>query len=117
MSSTPNYIRSIREKVGKELIFLNFSGELSIIKITRFFYKKRRKKWIGFPGGAMELGESAAETAIREVFEETGLIVEIEHLIGIYTKYFSNLLFYPSGCSILCIRSVYREYLSDHSPA
>jgi ADP-ribose pyrophosphatase YjhB (NUDIX family) len=37
------------------------------------------------PGGAMEAGESAAETCIREVFEETTLQVEIVRLIGVYS--------------------------------
>jgi len=37
------------------------------------------------PGGAMDLGESLPETAIREVREETGLDVEITGLVGIYT--------------------------------
>jgi len=37
------------------------------------------------PGGHMESGESAAETAIREMWEETGAEVEITKLIGIYT--------------------------------
>jgi 8-oxo-dGTP pyrophosphatase MutT (NUDIX family) len=38
------------------------------------------------PGGAMEPGESAAEACAREVWEETGLQVEIRKLIGIYTS-------------------------------
>ena len=38
------------------------------------------------PGGRMEPGESAAEACAREVLEETGLIVEITKLIGIYTS-------------------------------
>jgi 8-oxo-dGTP pyrophosphatase MutT (NUDIX family) len=37
------------------------------------------------PGGRMEPGESAAEAAAREVWEETGLRVAITRLIGIYT--------------------------------
>lgn len=37
------------------------------------------------PGGAMELGERIAETAIREVREETGLEVDISQLVGIYS--------------------------------
>ncbi len=39
----------------------------------------------------MEIGESAAETAIREIKEETGYDVEIHELIGVYTKIFSNI--------------------------
>lgn len=37
------------------------------------------------PGGAMELGESIAETIVREVYEETGFKVEISRCIGIYS--------------------------------
>jgi ADP-ribose pyrophosphatase YjhB (NUDIX family) len=37
------------------------------------------------PGGAMEVGERIADTAVREVKEETGLEVRPEALVGIYT--------------------------------
>ena len=37
------------------------------------------------PGGAMEAGESLAETCIREVREETGLAVRIVRLVGVYS--------------------------------
>lgn len=41
-------------------------------------------KW-GFPGGAIELGETPEMAAIREAKEETGLDVEVGKLIGVYT--------------------------------
>ncbi len=37
------------------------------------------------PGGAMEDGESAAQAAIREAREETGLEVELTRIVGIYS--------------------------------
>ena len=37
------------------------------------------------PGGAMEVGESIAQTIAREVREETGLEVETTRLVGIYS--------------------------------
>ena len=37
------------------------------------------------PGGAMDPGESASEACVREVLEETGLVVEVKRLIGVYT--------------------------------
>jgi len=48
------------------------------------------------PGGAMEAGESAAEACIREVWEETGLHVEVKRLIGIYSNP-NQLVVYPDG--------------------
>lgn len=39
----------------------------------------------GFPGGAIELGETPENAAIRELKEETGLDVVVNSLIGIYT--------------------------------
>ena len=38
------------------------------------------------PGGGMDPGESAEETCAREVLEETGLVVEIVRLIGVYSN-------------------------------
>lgn len=39
----------------------------------------------GLPGGGMEAGEAPWEAAVREVYEETGLTVEIERLVGVYS--------------------------------
>ncbi len=38
------------------------------------------------PGGTQEFGESLADTAIRECLEETGYLVAITGLVGIYTN-------------------------------
>jgi ADP-ribose pyrophosphatase YjhB (NUDIX family) len=37
------------------------------------------------PGGAMDIGETLAESAIREVKEETGFDVQVERIVGIYS--------------------------------
>lgn len=42
----------------------------------------------------MEIRESAEETVIREIREETGYMVQVNELIGVYTKYFHT---YPNG--------------------
>ena len=36
------------------------------------------------PGGVSDAGEAPDETAMRELFEETGLRVELDHLTGVY---------------------------------
>jgi ADP-ribose pyrophosphatase YjhB (NUDIX family) len=37
------------------------------------------------PGGVMDIGETFAQSAIREVKEETGFDVRIDRIIGIYS--------------------------------
>jgi 8-oxo-dGTP diphosphatase len=38
------------------------------------------------PGGALEVGETVREAAVREVREETGLTVEALELLGVYDR-------------------------------
>ncbi len=52
-------------------------------------------KW-AVPGGYMEAGENFSEACVREVYEETGLRVEVKRLISIYTNP-HVLLKYPDG--------------------
>lgn len=48
------------------------------------------------PGGGMDPGESAVECCLRESMEETGLEVQVNHLIGVYTS--PHLIIeYPDG--------------------
>ena len=48
------------------------------------------------PGGTMEIGESIRQTVIREVREETGLQVEPERVLGIYSNP-KHVIEYPDG--------------------
>ncbi|MBY0597933.1 NUDIX hydrolase [Bacillus bingmayongensis] len=90
-----NYIKEIRKRVGHDYIILNFAGGCVCNEKGEVLLQKRgdNEGW-GFPGGAMEIGESAEETAIREIREETGYMVEVDEFIGVYTKYFQT---YPNG--------------------
>jgi ADP-ribose pyrophosphatase YjhB (NUDIX family)/GNAT superfamily N-acetyltransferase len=47
-------------------------------------YEPRAGCW-ALPAGFMELGESAEEAAIRECHEETGLLVRVDHLLGVFS--------------------------------
>jgi ADP-ribose pyrophosphatase YjhB (NUDIX family) len=38
------------------------------------------------PGGGVEAGKSVAQTAVREVLEETGVQVQLIRLVGVYSR-------------------------------
>jgi len=47
---------------------------------------RRDIDWWNLPGGGMDAGETVDEAICREVREETGLEVEVERLVGVYSK-------------------------------
>jgi len=55
----------------------------------------------GLLGGRVEPGESVAEAARREVFEETGLTVEITRLIGVYSEPANRIITYPDNGDVV----------------
>jgi ADP-ribose pyrophosphatase YjhB (NUDIX family) len=59
-------------------VVVNNAGEILLIRRTD------NGNW-ALPGGAMDLGESLPEAAVRETREETGIHAEITGLVGIYT--------------------------------
>lgn len=92
-----DYIRTVRELVGHTPLILVFAGGTVEDQNGRVLLQRRgdhdTEIW-GFPGGAVEIGESLDEAATREIYEETGLKVEVTGLIGIYSKYLHT---YPNG--------------------
>jgi mutator protein MutT len=95
MADNQNYIKWIRSKVGHEKVILTFAGGCIFNERGEVLLQRRGdfNKW-GFPGGAIELGETPQMAAIREAKEETGLDVKVNKLIGIYTDF--NIE-YPNG--------------------
>jgi 8-oxo-dGTP diphosphatase len=85
----PNPIwRHLRSRVGPDPLVL--PGAMALIRDAedRILMLRRTdtgKWWL--PGGLLELGESLAATAVREVKEETGLEIEPFRLAGIFAGY------------------------------
>jgi 8-oxo-dGTP pyrophosphatase MutT (NUDIX family) len=70
--------------VGANIAIFNDAGQ---VLLTR---RQDNGLWC-LPGGHMDLGESIDQTAMREAHEETGLTIQLEQLVGLYSSY------YPPG--------------------
>lgn len=85
-----DYISYIRNMVGHNKIILSAACCIILNENGEVLLQQRDSGLWGLPGGIMELGESLEETAVREVFEETGLKIKVSSLFGVYSKYFAQ---------------------------
>ncbi len=60
------------------VVVVNAAGEVLLIR------RADNDNW-AVPGGAVDLGESLVQAAVRETLEETGIECEVTGLVGIYT--------------------------------
>ncbi len=74
--------KQVYPEVAVGTFVINGRGELLLV---------RSWKWpnlYGVPGGHVELGESIAQTAVRETMEEVGLKVKFKHIINMQEAIF-----------------------------
>jgi 8-oxo-dGTP pyrophosphatase MutT (NUDIX family) len=96
-SHADGYVKWIRAHVGPRLIYLVYTTSLVLDDTGRILVQRRYDfDWLSVPGGALEVGEGLRACAAREVFEETGLRVEVERLVGVFSHPDYNL-HYPNG--------------------
>jgi len=67
---------------------LTVDAVITIFDGRIIFIRRKNPPYKGlwaFPGGFVEYGETVEEAVIREVREETGVIIKIQDLLGIYS--------------------------------
>jgi ADP-ribose pyrophosphatase YjhB (NUDIX family) len=72
------------------VVVVNDAGEILMIRRTD------NDNW-AVPGGAIDLGESVGQAAVRETAEESGIECEITGIVGIYSDPKHVLLYTSNG--------------------
>ncbi|MFD2170879.1 NUDIX domain-containing protein [Tumebacillus lipolyticus] len=86
VSWAESYVGQLREKVGHiQLIVPSIRAILRNERGEILFIDRRGENSWGMPAGSIELNESITDCLKREVFEETGLIVEHATPISLYS--------------------------------
>ncbi|MDX3528063.1 NUDIX domain-containing protein [Streptomyces sp. ID05-39B] len=78
-SVVPSVTAVVRDDAGKLLLIHKTDNDL----------------W-ALPGGGHDIGERIADTVVREVREETGIDVEVDNIVGLYTDP-EHVLAYDNG--------------------
>ena len=93
----PTWIKAIREKIGHDLLLVPTVAGLIQNEAGAFLLQLRSDngRWV-MSGGMLDPGENPATGIVREVYEETGLQVMPERIVGVYggEDYYVN---YPNG--------------------
>src|SRR5690242_21763699 len=74
------------------VVVTNAGGDVLLIR------RSDNQNW-AVPGGAIDLGESMVQAAVRETKEETGVDCEVTGLIGIYTDP-KHVILYTSNSEV-----------------
>lgn len=93
------YIARLRAAVGPRKVPIVYATAIVRDEAGRILFQRRSdfgEAWWGLPGGVLELNEKIADCCRREVFEETGLLVEPARLTGVYSSPRYDVL-YPNG--------------------
>ena len=102
-----DYLMELRKIVGHAPLL--WAGAAVVIKNNQgdilLHLRSDTATW-GIPGGAVDMGETLEETAIREVFEETGLSISSLKLLDVFSGEDFHFK-YPNGDEIFGITVVY----------
>ena len=105
-----DYLKDLREKTGHMPLLLPHSAVVLFNSEGKVLLEKRSDDgYYDFPGGSIDLKETAEDAAKRELKEETGLIADKLELFNVYTGEITHYVYF-NGDEIYGVDLVYLCY-------
>jgi 8-oxo-dGTP pyrophosphatase MutT (NUDIX family) len=103
---TPDFVTSLRAHIGHDLLWLSTAAGVVLDDDGRVLLGRRADTgtW-ALPGGIIEPGEEPADAAVREIFEETGVIAVPEVLAAVTV---SEQITYQNGDVVRYLEILFR---------
>ena len=113
-----SHLKAVRDKVGHDLLTLTAASISVFDSSGRLLLGEDAETGLWtLPGGAIDPNEHPADAAVRECFEETGLLVKLDGLIGVFGGP-EFLVHYPNGDVTYYTTTAFRGSVvgSSHQP-
>ena len=105
--ATPEFIKTLRAKIGTALLHVPTVSVLAYDDQGRLLLVQDKPSGLwGAPGGIVDPYELPSDAAVREVWEEAGVYVELTQLLGVFAgEQFS--VRYPNGDQLTGVETVF----------
>ena len=103
---TPEFVSRLRSQVGHQLLWLSSAAGVVFDDDGRVLLGRRSDtgNW-ALPGGIIDPAEQPADAAIREIFEETGVVALPERLVAVSV---SRPITYDNGDRVQYLELTFR---------
>jgi 8-oxo-dGTP pyrophosphatase MutT (NUDIX family) len=103
---TPEFVSQLREFIGHRPLWLSVAIGVVLDSEDRVLLHRRSDtgRW-ALPGGIIDPGEQPADAVVREVFEETSVLVEPQVLTSVSV---SGEVTYPNGDQVQYLELTFR---------
>lgn len=112
----PDFIKSLRAKIGTDLLQIPTVGVLAYDEGGRLLLIQDKSSGLwGLPGGIIDPHELPSDAAVRETWEEAGVLVELTRLLGVFAgEHFAGV--YENGDQVACVATIFVARAMRGSP-
>jgi ADP-ribose pyrophosphatase YjhB (NUDIX family) len=111
-----DYLARLRQCVGHQLLFVpavavvarNQAHEVLLVQ------DRETKQW-GCPGGSVEPAELPSDAAVRETWEESGVLVQLDRILGVFGGEQCTGT-YENGDRIAWVATVFTAHVLNGAP-